>query len=203
VLLLLLGCLHQSLLSCRKLLPSLLGLLVATIFKLLQFCLEFSNLLLFLIERLLKTFNLALGIGQLLLQVVHLVGGAKLTWRWFLARTSCPHVCLVQVHLLLFQLLYQHLQLCLEPFLLDGALLQLLLCLLQVFLHLVQLRSGCLLPSLLLLVNHQLQVGLLLSKLLLLVRQLVLVHADLVVQLLYLLLQLSNLCSVFCVGSNC
>jgi len=81
----------------------------------------------------------------------------------------------------------QHLKLCLEPFLLHGALLQLLLCLLQVLLHLVQLRIGSLLPSLLLLINHRLQIGLLLSKLLLLVRQLVLVHTDLVVELLYLL----------------
>jgi len=187
VLLLLLGGRHQRLLSSSQLLPSLLSLLVASIFKLLQFSLELNNLLLLLIQRLLEAFNLALGVRQLLLQVVHLVGRAQLTRRRFLAGTSCSHVRLVQVHLLLFQLLDQHLQLCLEPFLLHGALLQLLLSLLQVLLHLVQLRIGRLLPSLLLLVNHRLQVGLLLSKLLLFVRQLVFVHPDLVIELLYLL----------------
>lgn len=95
VLLLLLGGLHQSLLPCSKLLPRLLSLLVAGIFKLLQFSLELNDLLLFLVERLLKALNLALGVGQLLLEVVHLVGGAKLTRRRFLAGTSCSHVCLV------------------------------------------------------------------------------------------------------------
>jgi membrane-associated HD superfamily phosphohydrolase len=187
VLLLLLGRLHQGLLSSSQLLPSLLSLLVPSVFKLLQFSLELNNLLLLLLQRLLKAFNLALGVRQLLLQVVHLVGRAQLTWRRSLAGTSCSHVCLVQVHLLLFQLLDQHLQLCLEPLLLHGALLQLLLSLLQVLLHLFQLGVGRLLPSRLLLVNHRLQVGLLLSKLLLFVRQLVFVHPDLVIELLYLL----------------
>lgn len=183
VLLLLLGRLHQGLLSSSQLLPSLLSLLVAS----LQFSLELNNLLLLLVQRLLEAFNLALGVRQLLLQVVHLVGRAQLTRRRSLAGTSCSHVRLVQVHLLLFQLLDQHLQLCLEPFLLHGALLQLLLSLLQVLLHLFQLGVGRLLPSRLLLVNHRLQVGLLLSKLLLFVRQLVFVHPDLVIELLYLL----------------
>lgn len=187
VLLLLLGRLHQRLLSSSQLLTRLLSLLIANIFKLLQFSLELNNLLLLLVQRLLEAFNLALGVRQLLLQVVHLVGRAQLTRRRFLAGTSCSHVRFVQVHLLLFQLLDQHLQLCLEPLLLHGALLQLLLCLLQVLLHLVQLCIGRILPSLLLLINHRLQVGLLLSKFLLFVRQLIFVHPDLVIELLYLL----------------
>jgi len=157
---------------------------------------------LFLLELFLEAVDLGLRVRQLLLQVVHLVGRAKLARGRFLPGTSCAHVRLVQVHLLLFQLLDQHLELSLEPLLLDGALLQLLLRLLQVLLHLVQLRRGRLLPALLLLIDHQLKVGLLLSKLLLFVRQLVFVHPDLVVELLYLLFQLSNLCSVFCLGSD-
>jgi len=130
VLFLLLGGHHQSFLSCRQLLSCLLSLLIANIFKLLQFSLELNNQFLFLIELFLKAFNLGLGIGELLLQVVHLVGGAKLTRGRLLSRSSCSHVGLMQVHLLLFQLLDQHLQLRLEPLFLNGALLQLLLSLL-------------------------------------------------------------------------
>ena len=69
------------------------------ILRYLQFSLKLNNLLLLLIQRLLKAFNLALGVRQLLLQVVHLVGRAQLTRRRFLAGTSCSHVRLVQVHL--------------------------------------------------------------------------------------------------------
>ena len=68
-------------------------------FVYLQFSLELNNQFLFLIELFLKAFNLGLGIGELLLQVVHLVGGAKLTRGRLLSGSSCSHVGLMQVHL--------------------------------------------------------------------------------------------------------